>query len=252
MLRKLATFTVIFGLITITHAAAQTRSYPAYPAYPAPVVAPVPFIWTGFYGGVFGGFGSGELGTKVCCATPFSAEPAPAGGFGGTTFGYNWQFDPSWVVGVEADFAYGRIQDSVDLAFREPFFATSLRSRLDYFGTVRGRIGWTSGNLLIYGTGGFAWGHNELTLDVPLLGGTSSLFDEHTHTGWTAGGGFEWAVNRNWSIKAEYLYVDLSGERYNFLCGVLPNVDADLKIHTAKLGVNYRFDLNRLFGPLIP
>src|SRR5208283_3726253 len=79
-----------------------------------------------------------------------------------------------------------------------------------WFGTLRGRAGYAMNNVLLYGTLGIAYGGGKIQ---------SGAFEEtNTHFGWTAGGGIEVGLTRNWSVKAEYLYVDLSDQRY-FLFG---------------------------------
>ena len=84
--------------------------------------------------------------------------------------------------------------------------------------------------MLPYVTGGFAWGHNEVT---DLFDGFTS---DNTHYGWTVGAGLEYAVTNNWTVKAEYLYMDLGKEYYDSI-----GADVGLTSSTARLGVNYKF-----------
>jgi len=110
---------------------------------------------------------------------------------GGGQIGYNLQLSPLFVAGLETD------------------FQGASSHNLDWFGTVRARLGITpfSPNLLIYGTGGFAYG--EIRNGWNNGNGWNTV--NNVGTGWTAGGGVEWAFLPNWSAKAEYLYTDLSG-----------------------------------------
>lgn len=177
---------------------------------PAIVVAET-FNWTGFYIGAHGGYGWGG---------PRDFNLSYDGGFGGGQIGYNWHMSPNWVFGIEADISGGSISGTLA--------GGGASTRIDYFGTVRGRLGYAVNNALIYGTGGFAYANNEVT-----IGGSSARL----HTGWTAGGGVEWGITQNWSAKVEYLYARFGSE--NYFGGGFASGPADL--HTVKFGVNYRF-----------
>ena len=93
--------------------------------------------------------------------------------------------------------------------------------KLDWFGTVRGRLGFlATPTFLLYGTGGLAYGRvasatvNSFTATPDIYTGSTST----TRAGWTAGAGGEWMFAPNWSAKAEYLYVDLGTVGYNVAC----------------------------------
>ncbi|MEJ2379292.1 MAG: outer membrane beta-barrel protein [Pseudolabrys sp.] len=197
----------------------------------------------------------------------------PEGWLGGVQIGYNWQRD-SWVYGLEADFSWSDIEDS-DSA---PWFVNSsvgaagaqglalnitgivrLKQKLDYFGTFRGRIGWLANNsLLLYATGGGAWGHvktefsnSDISLSGAGVGGltaaqraalTAGGYDSASDIRWgfSVGGGAEWMFAQNWSVKAEYLFVDLLGsDTLNIVGGTA--TAGDMEVHTARLGVNWHF-----------
>jgi outer membrane immunogenic protein len=168
-----------------------------------------------------------------------------SGGFlGGGQIGYNWQFAGNFVAGVEADIqglAASRGWSSapnatpllgVGAPLNPDFWATQMSAfkSLDYIGTVRGRIGYLfTPTLLVYGTGGLAYGGVNSSLDIlsvpvgplpfgapghytPMIG--SAAFSD-TRVGWTAGGGLEWMFMPNWSAKVEYLYYDLGSVALN-------------------------------------
>lgn len=182
------------------------------PIYKAPVAVAVPYMmWNGFYigGNVGYGWGRDRVGGVRSDIDGFT---------GGGQIGYNWQFAPNWVFGVEADLQGSNIESD---------FA-GINSSLNMWGTVRGRIGYAFNNVLLYGTGGFAYGRNELS---DALGSQSRM-----HTGHTWGGGLEYAFAPNWSAKVEYLYVNLGRENYSDF-----GVSARNDFHTVRLGVNYRF-----------
>jgi outer membrane immunogenic protein len=190
------------------NAADMPSRAPVYKAAPLPI-----FNWTGFYAGVHAGYGWGD-----------SENLSPNGWFGGGQVGYNWQFTPSWVFGLEADLSGADINDSNGGGLP----ITS--SKTNAFGTARARLGYTVDRVMVYGTGGFAWAHNRVA-DI------AGVRDDTTHFGWTAGAGVEYAFAPNWSAKVEYLYADYGSENYNLT--VPTNVD--LKTNTVKFGVNYLF-----------
>ncbi len=182
----------------------------AAPAFAAdmPVKAPmapvaVPYNWTGLYIGLTAGYGWGRY-TQF--ADPLGDGPRvdPKGFVGGGTIGYNWQMS-NWLLGVEADFQNGpRGSDPVGTA--SPVFTCGTgpcRVDVDWFGTVRGRLGITSAQWLFYATGGLAYGRFDGGIDNSVATGSS------TKVGWTAGGGIEYAFAPAWSVKGEYLHVDL-------------------------------------------
>ncbi len=178
---------------------------------------------------------------------------------GGGQIGYNYQFNPSIVVGVETDFQgtslSGNNNNNNFLFFPSPFNTQFVPGRgfvnpsilvpvasgnnwnnhgVSYFGTVRGRLGWLfTPSLLVYGTGGFAYG------------GSSGFFD-NINPGWTAGGGLEWMFAPNWSAKVEYLFVELSGNRNNnnsgWGFGWNGGWNNRQPLNVVRVGVNYHFN----------
>ncbi|MDD1528830.1 hypothetical protein C7U92_14850 [Bradyrhizobium sp. WBOS7] len=207
-------------------APASAADLAARPYTKAPV-APLASVynWTGFYLGIVGG-GAWEAS---------SGDPKMQGGFVGGTAGYNWQTG-NVVFGLEADAAWADVSAS---AAGTVFVAgvggvpASLTSKTDAMGTVRGRIGWAINNVLLYGTGGYAWIDNKLTA---TLGGLSAS-DSKFHSGWTVGAGVEAFFAPQWSVKGEYLYRSLDGETY--FSGTVPT--GTLNLHTVQVGVNYHF-----------
>jgi len=122
-----------------------------------------------------------------------------------------------------------------------------VRAKLDLMGTVRGRIGFLpTPRLLLYGTGGLAWGVVDTKLETTEFGNSlQRLSGDVSHIGWAAGAGGEYSLTDNLSIKAEWLYVDLGEEKYALNgAGNSPareTFHADLDFHTIRVGVNYRF-----------
>lgn len=201
-------------------------------------VAAVPdFDWNGLYFGVNGGGGWGEIDWAFVNGP--SATWDSGGGIAGATIGYNFQSGP-WLLGVEGDFDWADISGSIDC----PNPAFSCQSDLDWFATFRGRAGWATGRLLLFGTAGLAVAdmHVETVLpgnSVPPSGkpvnGSSA-----TAVGWTAGLGAEFAFWSNWSGKIEWLYYDLGTNSYT--------VDFNSKVRASQNGNMVRIGLNRKFN----
>jgi outer membrane immunogenic protein len=148
-----------------------------------------------------------------------SGNPARPNGFtGGAQAGYNWQSN-QFVFGAEADIQFSSADDTfAPWKFSNP-----------WFGTLRGRIGYATSNILVYGTGGLAYGN----LRVQSITGAS---ESHLHPGWAIGAGMEVALTTNWSARAEYLYVDLSDRSYGLTAS-----SHGAQTSLFRLGVNYRF-----------
>jgi outer membrane immunogenic protein len=149
-----------------------------------------------------------------------TGNPTKPDGFtGGVQAGYNWQTNQI-VFGVEGDLQFSGADDT----FASWKFANP------WFGTLRGRIGYSFSNILIYGTGGFAYG--SLRVENTVTGASETKL----HPGWAIGAGMEVALTTNWSARAEYLYVDLSDRSY-WQTGASNGAQTNL----FRLGVNYRF-----------
>jgi outer membrane immunogenic protein len=220
-----------FGLVQTASAADIAR-----PVYKAPIVVPA-YNWSGFYIGGNVGYGWGDLNAT---AFGFGLSDSINGWFGGGQIGYNWQgLGSPWVFGIEVDSQWANIDRNVT-TIGAGVVANSF-STLNYFGTARGRVGYAWDRVMVYGTGGLAWGTNEVGLNVAVGPFAAGVSQSNTHIGWTVGGGVEWALVDNWTAKVEYLYVKLNNENYfqNGLGGL--GFDADVDVHTVKVGLNYRF-----------
>jgi outer membrane immunogenic protein len=269
---------------------------------PPPVYLPPPpiFTWTGLYVGINAGgtwsnnnhvntatadeFGNPALGGGpafgvASAALATASVPAKIDGFiGGGQIGYNYQFANSFVVGLEADIQGIAASNGSHLVFSQATVAgfegnpidqnLSASRRLDYLGTVRGRLGFTiTPTLLVYGTGGLAYGQTKSSTSItqivesaPALPNHYSSFGSFSNTrvGWTAGGGVEWLFAPNWSIKAEYLYYDLGSVTYGlspltntFTTGGVawsssPFAKTRFTGNIVRAGLNYHFNL---WGP---
>ncbi|HWX30920.1 MAG TPA: outer membrane beta-barrel protein [Steroidobacteraceae bacterium] len=178
-----------------------------------------------------------NAGTVLAGGSTFNTGLGNGAGFiGGGQFGYNWQFNGRGVAGFETDIAWTSQNRSAGFASTSAFpgfpgffnaYNATISSRLDYIGTVRGRLGFLAGpSFLLYGTGGLAYGGvRSSTIETALIvppaacagvvcpGSGGGSFSD-TRVGWTAGAGGEWMFAPNWSAKLEYLYYDLGSVNY--------------------------------------
>jgi outer membrane immunogenic protein len=246
------------------------------PLKAAPMATPS-YSWTGFYvgGNVGGGWGSDNninyvsdpAGSGLFFAaggTPNVTSINTSGAVGGGQLGYNWQFSPKWVAGLEADFDWSGLKgNGTGNTFpgAVPFLATAGES-VNWFGTARARLGYLpTNNLLAFVTGGFAYGqvnHSAAYINnsgaTNVLGGTLNCFANSTCLagssgttagGWTAGGGLEYAVTPKWTIKAEYLYVSLRGnsvtETSSASTSFIITNFGHTNFNVARVGANFHF-----------
>jgi len=172
-----------------TASAADLR--PVYKAPPAP--APVQYSWAGFYigGHAGGGFGSNDNSAFL----------------GGGQIGYNWQFAPNWIIGIEADISATDFSKSETIL--APGSTLTVDSSLNWVASVRGRLGYTFDNFMVYFTGGGAWADLEGNATLAVAGvGTQTASASADASGWVLGGGFEWMFAPNWTFGVEYLHYD--------------------------------------------
>jgi outer membrane immunogenic protein len=187
----------------------------------------------------------------------FGSSSSRDGFIGGLQAGYNQQFG-MFVGGVEADInvlGNRRITTSLDSAASAPFglpagfVVVDTSSRLDWLGTLRLRGGVAIDRLLVYGTGGLAYGAPKNRIDVsigPFLPSHTGSNDD-VRAGWTLGTGAEYAVTNNLTMKAEYLYYDLGRTTVTATAtNDYPLADTtatgrfDNRGHIARVGLNYK------------
>jgi outer membrane immunogenic protein len=215
-------------------ACGMSHAYAADAVVEEPVIIADVFSWTGFYVGANVGYGWGEADHQAGTNSGTGINDFDIdGAFAGGQIGYNWQFNQI-VLGAEADIQWSGIDG--DCGPGECGVPQSTEHEIDWFGTLRGRLGYAAGEWMPYVTGGYAFG--DATRTTSSGGGASA---DANIDGWVAGAGVEWAFAPNWSAKAEYQYLDFGDERYVFST---PGFDpiVDLTIHTVRIGVNYRFN----------
>ena len=255
--------------------AASAADLAARPYTKAPAPAAIVYDWTGFYVGGNVGYSWGRAGNTATIsnfatgAALFTANSSNNvdGVIGGGQIGYNWQ-SQNWVFGVEADIQGSGEKGStsflcVACGDTGGNITSTLTQKLNWFGTVRGRVGvLATPNVLFYGTGGLAYGEVDtggsitginlqgVPVTVAFPGASS------TRAGWTAGAGVEGRIAGNWTAKLEYLYMDLgtvNGGPVATTILVPPNranAGASYSSHFTdnilRVGVNYRFG-----GPVV-
>ena len=216
------------------------------PMYKAPYMPPPPpplYSWTGFYLGANGGFGGNNVNYSATFGgLPVSTSLNSSGFLGGGQAGFNWQVAPRWVIGVETDL------DGTDISSNAsatgPFATANAGTKLDWFGTVRGRAGFlVTPAVLLYGTGGWAYGHTTSSATATAFGTTASVSTGDMQNGWTAGAGVEYAFNPWLSLKTEYLYTDLGTATLasGTFFGVPFTANEKTTFHTVRAGLNFKF-----------
>ncbi len=247
------------GAVSASAADLPARTYTKAPAMAAPA-----YNWTGCYigGNVGGGWGqrAGDRGTlnagnatlNAGIGVPAGLDAGSSGVVGGGQVGCSYQTGPL-VFGGEADIQGSGIRGSStifspSIAGSDPTTANG-QERIDWFGTVRARLGFTPLNdLLLYGTGGLAYGgvRNSASLALTPLGdGNYAGATSETRVGWTAGVGGEYAFANSWSVKLEYLYVDLGTTGVQMTDPGRPNTFIDYgfrhRDNIVRVGLNYHF-----------
>jgi outer membrane immunogenic protein len=237
-----------------------------------PIVEPLP-DWGGFYVGLNGGYAFGSSnwndpknpGNKLIGGTTTpgvsTGDFNASGGLVGATFGLNMQAS-SFLFGVETDIDWSGIKGGTspangfcNLAVSASAVASTCETKNDWLGTARARMGYVTNRVLVYGTGGAAFGNVQTGLTGSGLArfspATGPLLN-NVQLGWTVGAGIEVAFFDRWTAKLEYLYVDLGTVTCNVqascgidafgLTGFTPANDTiKSTANVVRFGVNYRF-----------
>jgi len=231
-------------------AAANAADLAVAPVEPA---APIPyaFSWTGFYVGANVGYGfAGDdrvgLTSDITGFLGDFGTLENSGVFGGGQAGYNYQFG-NFVLGLEADIQASGVGDSVNGL--SPTIASRAKSDINWFGTIRPRVGFAWDRALIYATGGVAFGGIDYQFDAT----DGALFvhgkDSDTRVGYTLGAGVEYAFTDNWTAKLEYQYVNFGEYKVTgpvvdgagFATGENITTHATPDFQSVRIGINYKF-----------
>ena len=237
------------SLLTISAFAADLGIPPAQPQ----VVIP-PFTWTSCYAGVQAGGGWGKknltdtVGVLSSVPGGFSAANLDVNGYMvGGQFGCDYQFAPTWVVGIEGAATGGNISKTTTFATTVTVpgdDTASFRSTTDFLASITGRIGYAFDRWLVYGKGGVALVGDRYHSDD--VDGNFFFDATENRIGWTAGAGVEWAFTPEWSVKLEYNYYGFATKSVNFFdttsavsAGVVAPVNINQNIQVLLLGVNF-------------
>ncbi len=233
-MRKIAILVSAMVGMGLSHAASAadlpTRVYTKAPP------PPVTYGWTGSYvGGYVGGsFNDGDVTTSF----PGGSATYNTGSnfIGGMTSGYNYQFAPNWLIGYEGETGYQQFKGTGVSTSGGSVFTHSD----GWYSSFTGRFGYVSGPSLFYAKGGATLTKFDSTA---VVGGTA--FDHRRYDiGYAVGGGWEYMLGNKWSVKAEYLYLGFGD---NISAG--PTTTSLAGIHTAKVGLNYKWDPLSLLFP---
>ena len=236
------------------------------PVKAPPVVAAVPYTWTGCsLGGHIGAgwsrtgftdpgntdlfFGGPGLVQTLAPAGSSIGVNSSAGGLIGVQAGCDYQFASNWVIGVGGDVAWTDIHGVAN----DPFFVGKngdpipISKRTEALASLTGRVGYAWDRYLVYGKGGVAWAHDRYSITNLNCAAftTCNLGGGIDRVGWTAGVGFEWSFAPNWSALVEYNHYGFDSASVSFTDPALPGIvmryDVRQDIDTVKVGINYRF-----------
>lgn len=225
---------------TLAHAFAGPASA-ADQGLPFKAQPPLPlFSWTGVYAGAAIGYAWGsdtttEYFTATGAFTGLKWDYALQGAVGGLYAGGNYQFG-AMVLGLETDIELARI----DGGFYDVAAGGSGNTKIDWQGSLRGRLGFVADKALFYGTGGLAYANISHTYGNLLAGTTETTAG--VRTGWTAGAGVEIAMTRNLLLRAEYRYTDFGSYRYDAIV-TFPGLTGqqEPQLNTVRVGAAYKF-----------
>jgi outer membrane immunogenic protein len=265
-MRETLTAAVSLGFLFVTSAfcagAADLTKAPISAKAP---LAPPAYSWTGVYvGGDLGEAWTSNIGTWTPLPSPTAfGENIDSGGnrdssfLGGLHAGYNLQFSPAWVAGIEGGWSWANANGS----FTEQWMPTSgapplpgssvtLSSKLNWLASLRGRFGYLlTPNLLAYASGGPAWARFDYTgsSSFPSITYFAGKTSSSVETGFTVGGGLEWALTSNWFVRAEYLYYrfnnspTLIGQSATFPSYPSQFSWSSTSINVGQTGLSYKF-----------
>jgi outer membrane immunogenic protein len=237
-------------------AALGTEAWGADMAMPNAPSPPTGFNWSGLYIGAHAGWAwqsnntngfDDNLGGQI---EQFTVKNS--GFFGGGQIGYNWVIGPNWLLGAEADGSVASMTTNVPVCGSEE--CASYHFATNDFGTGRARVGFFWSNVLLYGTGGWAWTDVKVDRTVTssaLIPGLAGLENDGSNSGfsngWAAGAGLEWGFAPRWTARVEYLHLQFPNMTNNYSYSTTPPT---VRTSTTVLGDDIvRVGINYMFGP---
>jgi opacity protein-like surface antigen len=211
--------------------------------------------WTGLYGGIDGGYGWANSSGTLTDATgvPLNSYGyGVEGTFAGTFVGGNYQFN-RFVIGAEADWQWGNLTGNSQAgssfsapAGTFPAGPFTISTTVKEFGSARGRLGFAFDRFLIYGTGGWAWGNPST--GYALLGSPPFITNGGSSSGWTAGGGVDYAFTKNVFGRIEYRYTDLGTRSFLDVLTNSGEAGNRVLISDVRAGLAYKFGPDSFLG----
>ena len=225
---------LLAGVALVVLAVVQPAIAADAPFFGGPAAGP--FNWGGFYFGANGGYGwqigqsvelltdnvllpptVNNLGQAVAASRGTIGNIQAQGWFAGGQVGYNWQYGSSTLVGIESDLQFSRIGHDMTGVFTNPSgtipISGTANFNIDWFGTVRGRVGVMADNWMLFGTAGLAYGRASYSLSATETGGLAlfqtALSASEMKYGYVVGAGVEYAFAPNLILKGEYQYINL-------------------------------------------
>jgi outer membrane immunogenic protein len=266
----------VAAIASLVTSSALAADLAARPYTKAPVMIDPGYNWTGFYVGGNVGYSWGRSsdtstltnGAGTVLFTSIDRTNLD-GIVGGGQIGYNWQVQ-NWLWGLEADIqgtdekgsrgftcptavCTPSVQGNLALVIAGPAVPGALNQKIDWFGTVRGRVGvLATPKVLFYATGGLAYGEVKTSETIGLV--PVSFSSTNTKAGYAVGAGVEGVIGGNWTAKLEYLYIDLGRVSGSFLTTIpalgggflTSNYSSRITDNVLRVGVNYKFS-----GPMI-
>ena len=246
MTKRLATGAIFVAMSVIPAAAGEPGGAPAY-------------NWTGYYVGGHLGYAWGHSDWAAHTAggatatgsldffLPYDAFKGTGSYFSGFQAGYNYKMPSGVLVGVEADVSAPNTLMGSQTFSSPAIGQASYAEKVEYSGTLRGRVGYVRNNWLIYGTAGYAWSYDQFIrshLAGTPAGGTAvpnTVEKSHAwRNGWATGVGVELPVASSWTANLEYLFTAFGVQGMAFPAGA-QRFDSDLTMQSVRLGLNYHF-----------
>lgn len=249
-MKRLVASAAMLSALSMSALAADLPNTKGPPAFAPPPPPPV-FSWTGFYIGGQVGYEWGTSAPSLVFKPTYTFEDPfnsynDQGVVGGLHAGYNYQIS-EFVVGIEGDVEGSSYNGSSMTGLPTCSPGCTLSTRSDIQGSIRGRIGWAWDRVLFYGTGGAAFASIRNALQY------ETLVDSQTfgRVGWTAGGGVEYAIDPNWSVRVEYRYTDYGAYYLDLINtdGGVASVRERERDNRVEAGFSYKFDM---FAPPAP
>jgi len=212
-------------------------------AAPVPVMAPIPFYnWTGFYiGGNLGG--AWDRTTVTDNFFDVSISNTRSGFIGGGQIGYNWQFSPQFVLGVEWMFDGTDIRSDTDAVVLSDGTVLTANAKVDWITTLAARFGWAANNWLFYGKAGGGWVHDSATVTAVSGGTFFSASASDTKGGWLVGAGIEYGFAPSWTVRLEWDHIGLDDVTHSgfVLRSPFDTITVSRRFDLLTVGLNYRF-----------